>query len=344
MKESRNISLDILKGVLIIEMMLHHSIHSVSTAANQYLMSYISLVTGSFIFVSGFIISNIYLKKYNINDKKLPLRLLLRGAKLILMFTVLNIALTLFFETIYHDGSRSINYYLNNVHYIYLWGDTEMTSFEVLLPIAYLLSISALLVVTLKGRARIVAAVLSMILIFIDMTMKFKFTSSYNFELILIGLFGIGFLTTERIEGIINKYNYRSMTVSVIYLISMSPLFIFLIDMFGKVIVDHLSYPLYVVGIMSNFYLFYFIGKKIPRENIVIDKIIFLGRNSLFSYVIHIGLIKIISIAIAGFPSFNKIIELFILTLIFTILSVMFVEHYRKRSLVFDRTYKIIFT
>src|SRR5437016_3915874 len=91
-KAQRNPALDFTKGALVLFMVLYHWLeYFVSTTGDFY--RYIRFVTPSFIFITGFLISNIYLSKYEISDPRLPRRLLQRGLKLLafLAFGVLGV-------------------------------------------------------------------------------------------------------------------------------------------------------------------------------------------------------------------------------------------------------------
>lgn len=62
----RDVSLDFVKGILVIVMVIYHVMNYFSTAGPDS-FGYVRFVTGSFIFVSGYIISTFYERKYRIN-------------------------------------------------------------------------------------------------------------------------------------------------------------------------------------------------------------------------------------------------------------------------------------
>ena len=90
MNEKRNIAIDFVKGVCVLAMLLHHSINYFPL--NFPLIKYVRFVTAAFIFITGFIVTHYYLKKYIITDKKIYIRLFIRALKLIVIFTLTNIA------------------------------------------------------------------------------------------------------------------------------------------------------------------------------------------------------------------------------------------------------------
>src|SRR6266404_6713536 len=87
-KPARIPALDFTKGALVLIMVLYHWI-------NYFLgphdIRYLRFLTPSFIFISGFIVSNVYIFKYGISDAQLPKRLIQRGLKILGVFLLLNL-------------------------------------------------------------------------------------------------------------------------------------------------------------------------------------------------------------------------------------------------------------
>src|SRR5688572_18341589 len=86
----RLVFLDVTKGILVILMVVYHSLNY----TNQYHLGfrYLSFLPPSFILITGFLLSTVYAPRYEAGDRRLRIRLLIRGAKLVALFTVLNIA------------------------------------------------------------------------------------------------------------------------------------------------------------------------------------------------------------------------------------------------------------
>src|SRR5580700_8958003 len=92
-KSQRIPALDFTKGALVLIMVLYHWINYFIGPQWAY-YEYLHFLTPSFIFITGFMISNIYLSKYGVTDPRLSKRLFSRGLKLIATFLILNIART----------------------------------------------------------------------------------------------------------------------------------------------------------------------------------------------------------------------------------------------------------
>ena len=78
------------KGVLVVFMVVYHSLNYTT----QYFLAfrYMAFLPPSFILIVGFLLSSVYSVRYQSNDWRLHKRLLQRGLKLVLLFTLLNIA------------------------------------------------------------------------------------------------------------------------------------------------------------------------------------------------------------------------------------------------------------
>ena len=66
--KQRDYILDFIKGGLIVAMLIHHSLNYFGPDYHQLIRA-VRFVTGSFVFMAGFVISNILLRKYA--DKKI---------------------------------------------------------------------------------------------------------------------------------------------------------------------------------------------------------------------------------------------------------------------------------
>src|SRR5580658_8963235 len=89
-KSQRIPALDFTKGTLVLLMVLYHWINYFIDPQWRYLF-YLRFLTPSFIFISGFMVSHVYLSKYAAADPRLWKRLMTRGLKLTTIFLVLNL-------------------------------------------------------------------------------------------------------------------------------------------------------------------------------------------------------------------------------------------------------------
>jgi hypothetical protein len=72
-------------------MVIYHSLNY--SPYSHVAFAYIAFLPVSFIFMAGFLLTSSYLARYDIKDWRLHKRLVIRGAKLIVLFSALNLGL-----------------------------------------------------------------------------------------------------------------------------------------------------------------------------------------------------------------------------------------------------------
>src|SRR5262245_13312773 len=93
-------ALDFTKGALVLFMVLYHWLNYFVASQGEF-YRYLRFLTPSFIFITGFLISNVYLSRYRISDPRLPRRLVQRGLKTLAIFIILNILIGFLFSQSY---------------------------------------------------------------------------------------------------------------------------------------------------------------------------------------------------------------------------------------------------
>ncbi len=160
---ARDTSFDALKGVLVILMVVYHAMSIASTAGAEA-FRYIRFISGSFIFISGFVVVRFMWDRFESAPRETTLRLVLRGLKVLLIFTVLNLAIHASGFGNADKQQLGVTGFARNAETIFLSGDGRQSSFVILLPIAYLLMLSPLFIAAarrsqvLAGGAGILAA------------------------------------------------------------------------------------------------------------------------------------------------------------------------------------------
>src|SRR5277367_704460 len=142
-------ALDSTKGALVLIMVLYHWVNYFIGPQWEY-YRYLRFLTPSFIFITGFMISNVYLSKYDATDPRLAKRLFVRGLKLLAIFVVLNAARAFVVPLLSIGGLAGNPLNLNNLVAVYITGNVMATTgkvvaFHILVPISYLLLLSAIL-------------------------------------------------------------------------------------------------------------------------------------------------------------------------------------------------------
>ena len=141
-------ALDFTKGALVLLMVLYHWLNYFIGVQWPY-YKYLRFLTPSFIFITGFMISNVYLSKYAVADPRLPKRLFTRGLKLIAIFLALNVARIFVVPSLGTGAVASNLLDPKNLFAVFVSGNfpagSKLISFSILVPISYLLMFSGVL-------------------------------------------------------------------------------------------------------------------------------------------------------------------------------------------------------
>jgi fucose 4-O-acetylase-like acetyltransferase len=163
-KIDRDYSIDFTKGILVLAMIIYHSLNYSKT--NSLFDNYLHFIGSGFIFMAGFLITNINRDKYKQETRTLYTKLILRGLKLAALFTILNILINLAVKQNYGDRLMGINIFIENAFSIFIKGNGKIAAFEILLSIGYLFLLSPLLLLGInktKYFILIIAIVLTLI-------------------------------------------------------------------------------------------------------------------------------------------------------------------------------------
>jgi peptidoglycan/LPS O-acetylase OafA/YrhL len=325
----RNPALDFTKGTLVLFMVLYHWInYFVSTQGSVY--AYLRFITPSFIFIAGFVIANVYPAKYGWGNPRASERLMSRGLKLLALFTVLNITANAMFASGYKGAMPGIEGFIRNAASIYISGNA-IASFGVLVPISYLLLLSAGIFLAgpiYKYSVPLICGVAFLCVAFLNLYGR----SSVNLEMVAIGLLGmvLGLEPIERINRWVDQ--------PVIFL-SLNVGYILATTIWGSV------YFLLVGGVCLSVMLIYLIGMKSVAWSRIQPPIILLGKYSLFGYVAQIGLLQLLH---RSLPHLNLGISAlwiisFVGAFVLTVMTVKMLHWTRTKSHAVDRLYRAIF-
>jgi hypothetical protein len=137
LNSERDPALDFVKGLLVVGMIAFHTgvlfipdAHVRSLLLNGLL----DFVSGSWVFVCGLIITTHYLPLFQAGAGDVSRRLQVRGVKLILLFSALNLLVVLL-----GLGQASQLFDPATLARVFVYGDGLLTSFEILLGIGYVI-------------------------------------------------------------------------------------------------------------------------------------------------------------------------------------------------------------
>lgn len=325
-RATRNDALDFTKGSLVLFMVLYHWLNYF-VPLDWDVYRYLRFITTSFIFITGFLVSNVYLAKYSPRDPRLHKRLFERGAKLLLLFTALNLAARAILSR--GGGAGGVDSFLANSYAIYVTGNGR-AMFDVLVPIGYSLLVApvVLMASAVFPFALHLAAVAALAL---ALATNGTPAASINLELVAIGLFGmvVGTLPIARVHRLLE----RPVLLMGAYL-----LYLWAIGRWN------ILYPLQLVGVTLTLLLLYLAGTKLECKRVFERCVINLGKYSLFAYVIHIFILQAAREGLRGIRlTGTERLWPFVVTLLLTIALVELVIRVRSRSASVDRVYRLVF-
>jgi peptidoglycan/LPS O-acetylase OafA/YrhL len=332
-------ALDFTKGALVLIMVLYHWLNYFYSAPGD-VYKYLRFLTPSFIFIAGFLVSNVYLSKYSVSDSRLPRRLCWRGLKILGVFAALNLARTIMVPRASRDQLFAQHSSLKSLLDIYViganlgGGQAKAVAFYVLVPIAYLLVLSSLLVLLTRVYRYAFHAMFAAFLLCVLLLDTYG-TASSNLQLITIGILGVvaGYVPIERITKLV-RHPFLLLASYAGYLAAIT---------FWNVV-----YPLQIVGVCLSLMVIYLVGDAGGnRQNKVYEVVVLLGKYSLVGYIVQIAVLQALHQGIRHFDvdvqNNVALVASFLAASVLTILSVAATDWARHRSTAVNRIYGTVF-
>ncbi len=325
-------ALDFTKGALVLLMIVYHWLNYFVAAEGDF-YRYLRFVTPSFILITGFLISNVYLSKYDLSDTRLGKRLAQRGAKVMGIFIVLNLIIDLL---LHRADMATVGgpWSPRTLELVYVSGNTEMATgkvaaFYILVPISYLLLLSAVLI--LISHYKYVFLYAFVLFLVVVSAMELAGAKSANLELLTIGLLGVslGYVPIGKINRLI-AHPYVLLAAYACYLLAITRW--------------NAIYPLQIFGVCLNVILIFLLGTVAGDNSFVAKTVILLGKYSLVGYIVQIAVLQILS---RGLRSVNLGLAArggcFVAAIVLTIASVEVLHRARAKSAAVDGMYRAVF-
>jgi peptidoglycan/LPS O-acetylase OafA/YrhL len=333
-KGDRIPALDFTKGALVLIMVLYHWINYF-IGSNWAYYRYLRFLTPSFIFVTGFLISNVYLSRYRASDPRLGRRLFTRGLKLLAVFVVLNAARNLLLPRLSAGSIMTDQLDLKSVVAVFVSGNVLTTTgkavaFYILVPISYLLLLSAGLLVPYRFYKHTFHAVCVFFLLCI-LVLNLNNLNSPNLEFVTIGLVGVlaGFIPIDRINNVV-RHPYTLAIAYACYVIAIT--------------VWNVPFQLLIVGACLSviaIYLLGLVGDKLSKAR---RHVILLGRYSLLGYIAQIAILQLLSAGLRHVNLGFAVLGIsFFAAFALTMVTVEAVDRVKARSIIVDRLYRAVF-
>jgi hypothetical protein len=320
----RNEALDWTKGALIVFMVIYHAINY-SNTYRPVSFQYLDFLPPSFILITGFLVGQVYATKYDLNSWQPYVRLAIRGFKLLVLFTLLNLANNVVYEkSLYHGFWRMFD---NGIS-IFVWGTGRVAIFEVLLPIAYFLLLAPLLL-WLRAQVRTAVPIMTAVIMGLCLFLESRGIVSDNLILLSAGFLGmsLGLISFDRINRFASLW-LPSILCYVGYQVSKK--------FFGG------PYWIQMLGATTTLALLYCLARHLKPGHLF-QQFVQLGNYSLFAYLFQIALLQA-ALRILGRPEQWILIAGWIVaTLVLVWFAVVALDCTRKRNKPVDGAYKLVF-
>lgn len=320
-------ALDWTKGVLIVFMVVYHGINY--SVFRPVAFQFLAFLPPSFILLAGFVVGNIYASKYDLRDWAPYGRLLVRGFKILLLFTVANVLLHIY-EYRRFGLTEGVLEFLTNSQTVFLIGNGRVAVFEVLLPIAYFL-FAAPILMGLKRFSRwwpilIAAGTFALCLWLQNRGLLFE-----HLQLFSAGIIGValGAIPLERINQLASRWWLILLAYAAYRVLS---------HLYGE------SYAIQNLGACTTLLLIYALALRASSGTIG-AAMVRVGQYSLFAYLVQIALLQVLlRTTTTRQPDQWWQVALFILAaLTGTLLLVEVARRLRDRWTPADAAYKVVF-
>src|ERR1700722_8971607 len=325
-------AVDFTKGALVLVMVLYHWLNYF-VGAEGYFYRYLGFLPPSFICITGFLVSYVYLSKYRVSDRDLPRRLAVRGLKILGIFIVLNLTIGLFVPRFNVGKTGWEMFSPATLWAIFVSGNmrgARVVAFYVLVPISYLLLLSSGLLIVSRYSKYIFHVATGLALLGI-LALNVAGDKSQNLELLFIGSLGIsiGYIPVGRLNRFL-KYPYLVVIAYLFYVTAIT--------------LWNIPYPLQVAGVLLTLMLTYMVGTASGDSHRIPGTLILLGRYSLFGYIAQIALLQIMRRLLGGSLPLWALLLSFLGALALTVFSVETVDRIRARVPIVNRVYGLVFS
>jgi hypothetical protein len=327
-RAARDLTLDLVKGALVAVMVVYHAMNTFSTAGpDEY--AYVRFVSGSFILISGYIVARFHEAHFRADWRGTSRRLVARGLKLLLLFTLMNLLINLTGVGNPNKVQLGIQGYTSALFKVYVAGQEGHASFQILLPIAYLLVAAPALL--MLGRLKMWLFVASCAMAFVPSLFAIE---SVNLDFAILGAIGLS-------GGMLSNAVEKPFAMTGIWKIAGSLLA-------SVMLMKYLNANLatYAFGTMVILMLLYDLGKAVGPDSRLARASILLGQYSLICYIAQIVFMQALSAGLSR-PRWElgyKTSLIIVVTVVFLLVLSAALRMLCERHSLVAKAYKLTFS
>jgi peptidoglycan/LPS O-acetylase OafA/YrhL len=329
----RDAAIDFTKGALVLFMVLYHWLNYFVGPQGHY-YNYLRFLTPSFIFISGFMISRIHLSRQGNSGRHLSKRLTVRGIKLLAMVFFLN-ALVSFAPARFEVWHAALATFLHSICRAFIVANPTASegqksiAFSMLVPIAYLLILSAGLVILTKRLRYAFRYTLFVLIVVVMLSYAYGMVSSY-LDLLMIGVLGVVIGFAERGQmAFVLSHPYVLIVLYCCYL--------------AVITMWDVTLPLQVASVILTTALLYIAGSR-KAPGAAWRRTVLLGKYSLLGYISQIAILQgLRRISWLSQHGVGVLLTSLLLGMLLTVMLVEAADFARRKSTLADGLYRLVF-
>jgi peptidoglycan/LPS O-acetylase OafA/YrhL len=321
-------ALDMTKGVLVVLMVVYHSLNY----STDYTLGFkfVPFLPPSFIVITGFLLSHLNSRSGGAADPKSHGRFLLRGLRLLGLFTLLNVVTQLVGGGKFGRESQGVAYFFDHWFEVYVTGDGGYASFLILLPIAYLLLLAPMMI-SVDRRSRFLMPALAFLLAVVCVVLGRNNEVPVNLALLNAGLVGfcLGRISTRHLLRM-KRYWFVAVAAYAGFL-GLSRI------VWQMAFSQLLDACLALVAIFS-------VCDAASENSFTSRRLIILGKYSLVSYIFQLAVLQLLARFLGRLAPFSVAFLVQMgLVLLLLVLTAEAVHYARRKIWLVDCSYKALF-
>lgn len=366
MKKKRIESFDFVRGMLLVFMTLAHvEFRYAEVCPGEELYYVLRFAQRGFVLLAAYSLTYLSFRAWSENPAPVRNKLVIRSLKLLAVFVVLN-GITLLFLTVIRPDTDFVAFYAKGSakgeEYAAEWGlfrilyevfivKSGILSYDILVPIAYMLLVAPFVFKLISRNAGLVFTIVAVIVSLILLnTLRYEedgrmiLKPYYNLNLLLYAVAGLvaGLLAMRHREalhrfrqGPIGLLVFAVLTAAVYFvLFSSGP------DEFKKTALYQLFHLLWLSVVLMFLYQLHWIGK---RSALVMKPLLLFSRYSLVVYILQVFFLTFLSRVPYPFKGWTLFIFVTAVNLLIVWACVIVLDFGRRRFPLVDRTFRAVF-
>jgi len=329
MTANRIDAIDFAKGALVLAMVVYHAMNYAGYESLP--RDYMGFLPTSFIMITGFLLMQVYARRTSQRSRGVGRRLAVRGLKLLVIFTALNVAARLAWSRNHYGAELGVTEFFSDWFDVYVTANAKSVAFDVLVPIAYTILL-AIAVLALRETRPSAPLLLAAVVFATCLVLDAAGWPINNLQFIGAGIIGLWFGTRDLAD--VDRVADSWPAVVALGLVYVAVAW-----------TGSQSYPAQIYMTIFALVFLYAMGRRRSAERWWVGQVCLLGRYSLLGYIVQILLLQGVRV-FDRLESTEQSVRAAILVALVSVMMwgvVVVVEIGRKKARLIDRVYRSVF-